>query len=141
MVCYRAEFLVARASLISLASVLKFMNRVFSSMSRKMFAFFLQVVCSKFVLSLALFLLFFSPLRAQEPPCFVTYSDALEEPGNLEIAYKGVNATPKNANTFNSATLELEYGLKAWWTAEVYLSGQSTQNDSTVFTGRTAPGR
>jgi hypothetical protein len=29
----------------------------------------------------------------------------------------------------------LEYGLKAWWTTEFYLSGQSTQNDSTIFTG------
>ncbi|MGB6461958.1 MAG: hypothetical protein WBG02_18490, partial [Candidatus Acidiferrum sp.] len=31
---------------------------------------------------------------AQEPPYFVTYSDALEEPGNLEIAMKGVQAAP-----------------------------------------------
>ncbi|MGC1616081.1 MAG: hypothetical protein WA736_15450, partial [Candidatus Acidiferrum sp.] len=30
---------------------------------------------------------------------------------------------------------ELEYGAKGWWTTEVYLSGQTTQNDSTVFTG------
>ena len=74
-------------------------------------------------------------LRAQEPPYFVTYSDVMEEPGNLEIAYKGINAAPKNANGFNSATTEFEYGLKAWWTTEVYLSGQSTQNDSTIFTG------
>jgi hypothetical protein len=29
----------------------------------------------------------------------------------------------------------LEYGSKPRWTTEVYLSGQSTQNDSTVFTG------
>jgi len=72
---------------------------------------------------------------AQEPPYFVTYSDALEEPGNLEVAVKGVQAAPKNANSFSSATLELEYGAKGWWTTEVYLSGQTTQNDSTVFTG------
>ncbi|MGC2814943.1 MAG: hypothetical protein WA207_06020, partial [Candidatus Acidiferrum sp.] len=72
---------------------------------------------------------------AQEPPYFVTYSDALEEPGNLEIAMKGVQAAPKNDNSFASGTLELEYGAKGWWTTEVYLSGQTTQNDSTVFTG------
>jgi hypothetical protein len=65
----------------------------------------------------------------------VTYSDALEEPGNLEIAMKGVQASPKNGNQFGSATLELEYGAKGWWTTELYLSGQTTQNDSTVFTG------
>ncbi len=74
-------------------------------------------------------------LRAQEPPYFVTYSDAMEEPGNLEISYKGINAAPKNANAFNSATVEFEYGLKAYWTTEVYLSGQTTQNASTIFTG------
>ena len=73
--------------------------------------------------------------QAQEPPYLVTYSDALEEPGNLEIAMKGVQASPKNGNRFGSATLELEYGAKGWWTTELYLSGQSTQNDSTVFTG------
>jgi hypothetical protein len=82
------------------------------------------------------FLLLCSPLtRAQEPPYFVTYSDALEEPGNLEIAFKGVQAGPKYGNAFTSGTLELEYGAKGWWTTEVYLSGQTTQNDSTVFTG------
>ena len=74
-------------------------------------------------------------VQAQEPPYLVTYSDALEEPGNLEIAVKGVEAAPKNANAFSGATLELEYGAKGWWTTEVYLSGQTTQNDSTVFTG------
>jgi hypothetical protein len=95
----------------------------------------LQLSCNKLPLLLFLGLLFAFPLRAQEPPYFVTYSDALEEPGNLEVAYKGVQAAPKNSNSFNSATMELEYGMKAWWTTEIYLNGQSTQNDSTVFTG------
>jgi hypothetical protein len=88
----------------------------------------------------ALLILFLSSVcaqksRAQEPPYLVTYSDALEEPGNLEIAMKGVAASPQNANRFGSATLELEYGAKGWWTTELYLSGQTTQSDSTVFTG------
>jgi hypothetical protein len=97
--------------------------------------FYLQLNCSKlfFLLLLASFL--GTALRAQEPPYFVTYSDVMEEPGNLEISYKGINAAPKNANSFNSATVEFEYGLKAYWTTEVYLSGQTTQNDSTIFTG------
>ena len=73
--------------------------------------------------------------KAQEPPYFVTYSHDLEEPDNLEIAMKNTAASPKNGNTFGSATLELEYGATAWWTTEVYLSGQTTANDSTVFTG------
>jgi hypothetical protein len=103
-------------------------------MARKFRAFFLQLICNK----LALFFLPFlssAALHAQEPPYFVTYSDALEEPGNLEISYKGINAAPNNTNSFNSATVEFEYGMKAWWTTELYLTGQSTQNDSTVFTG------
>jgi hypothetical protein len=73
--------------------------------------------------------------RAQEPPYFVTYSEILEEPGNLEIAQKGSTGSPKDSNGFYSATLELEYGAKAWWTTELYLQGQATANDSTIFTG------
>jgi hypothetical protein len=75
------------------------------------------------------------PVSAQEPPYLVAYSDSLEEPGNMEIAFKTTNATPKYGNRFGSGTLEIEYGAKAWWTTEVYLSGQTTANDSTLFTG------
>jgi hypothetical protein len=71
----------------------------------------------------------------QEPPYFVTYSSVLEEPGNLEIENQNSAAAPKNANAFFAPTVEFEYGVTAWWTAEAYLQGQSTQNDSTVFTG------
>jgi len=74
-------------------------------------------------------------LRSQEKPYFVTYSTDLEEPGNLEIAYKGLSASPKTSGAFASSTLELEYGATAWWTTELYLQGQSTRNDSTIFTG------
>lgn len=73
--------------------------------------------------------------RAQEPPYFVTYSQALEEPGNLEVALKGTAASPKDTNAFFSPTMELEYGATAWWTMEVYLQGIASQHDSTVFTG------
>lgn len=72
---------------------------------------------------------------AQEWPYFVTYSHALEEPGNLEVEFKGVQATPKYGNAFSSGTIEFEYGATAWWTTEVYLSGQHTSKDSTVFNG------
>lgn len=75
------------------------------------------------------------PAAAQEPPYFVTYSQALEEPGNLEVEFKGTAASPKNANAFGGGTLELEYGAKAWWTTELYLDGQTTPADSTLFTG------
>lgn len=76
------------------------------------------------------------PARAQqEPPYFVTYSSALEEPGNLEIENQNIAATPKNVNGFFAPTIEFEYGVTAWWTAEAYLQGQATANDSSVFTG------
>jgi len=71
----------------------------------------------------------------QEPPYFVTYSSVLEEPGNLEIENQNIAAAPKNANAFFAPTVEFEYGVTAWWTTEAYLQGQTTHNDSTVFTG------
>jgi len=92
-------------------------------------------LCRLAISSLILQLLGVGTAHAQEPPYFVTYSDMMEEPGNLEISYLGINAAPKNANGFNSATVEFEYGLKAYWTTEFYLSAQTTQNDSTIFTG------
>jgi hypothetical protein len=73
--------------------------------------------------------------HAQEPPYFVTYSDVLEEPGNLEIEMKGLTASPKDAGAFFSPTVELEYGATAWWTTEAYVEGQATENDSAIFTG------
>ena len=66
---------------------------------------------------------------------FVTYSHQMEEPGNLEIATKSVTASPKAGDAFIGNALELEYGLKAWWTTELYLDGQSTANQSSIFTG------
>lgn len=71
----------------------------------------------------------------QEPPYFVTYSSVMEEPGNLEIENQNIAAAPKNANAFFAPTVEFEYGTTAWWTTEFYLQGQTTKNDSTVFTG------
>ncbi|MGA8036473.1 MAG: hypothetical protein WB985_10935 [Candidatus Acidiferrales bacterium] len=80
-------------------------------------------------------LAFCARASAQEPPYFVTYSSALEEPGNLEISFKGTTGTPKNGNPFTGGAVEFEYGVKAWWTTEFYLDGQSTRNDSTILTG------
>jgi hypothetical protein len=74
-------------------------------------------------------------INAQERPYFVTYSHALEEPGSLEVAVKTVAGAPAGSGEFGSATLELEYGVTAWWTTEMYLSGQKTASDSTIFTG------
>ena len=72
---------------------------------------------------------------AGEPPYFVTYDQSMEEPGNLEIEAKGLTATPQGGDGFLSGVTEFEYGAKGWWTTEFYLDGQTTANQSTIFTG------
>ena len=72
---------------------------------------------------------------AQEKPYFVTYSHDLEEPGNLEIETKTALARPQGGNRYGASAMELEYGVRAWWTSELYLDGQATAQDSTLYTG------
>jgi hypothetical protein len=80
--------------------------------------------------------LFFCRLAsAQESPYIVTYDHYLEEPGNLDVEYFSTFGTQRRGNDFHAFWAEFEYGVKAWWTTEFYLDGQSTFNDSTVFTG------
>ena len=86
------------------------------------------------LLSVFAFLLLARLARA-ERPYFVTYDHQMEEPGSLEVALNPVIGFPKQANGFLGSTTELEYGLKGWWTTELYLDGQSTRRDSTIFTG------
>ena len=73
--------------------------------------------------------------NAQESPYIVTYDHYLEEPGNLEIEYFSTFGTQRGGNDFHAYWAEFEYGVKAWWTTEFYLDGQSTFGDSTLFTG------
>jgi hypothetical protein len=73
--------------------------------------------------------------RAQENPYVVTYDHYLEEPGNLEIEYFSTFGTQRGGNDHHAFWMEFEYGATAWWTTELYLDGQTTFNDSTLFTG------
>ena len=75
------------------------------------------------------------PIIAQESPYFVTYDHHMEEPGYLEISFSPVFGVPGNGARSVASTLELEYGTRAWWTTSLYLNGQSTAGDSSVFTG------
>jgi len=59
----------------------------------------------------------------------------MEEPGNLEVSTKAVTGAQSGGNRFLANAVELEYGLKGWWTTELYLDGQSTSRESTIFTG------
>jgi len=74
-------------------------------------------------------------VRGQESPYVVTYDHYLEEPGNLEIEYFSTFGTQRGGNDFHGFWVEFEYGATAWWTTEIYLEGQSTFNESTLFTG------
>jgi len=89
------------------------------------------------LIALLLFLLFCrsSLVFAQESPYIVTYDHYLEEPGSLEVEYFSTFGTQRGGNDFHAFWAEFEYGAKAWWTTEVYLAGQTTFNDSTIFTG------
>lgn len=73
--------------------------------------------------------------HAQESPYIVTYDHYLEEPGNLEVEYFSTFGTQRGGNDFHAFWAEFEYGATAWWTTELYLDGQTTFQDSTVFTG------
>jgi hypothetical protein len=75
------------------------------------------------------------PTVAQESPYIVAYDHYLEEPGSLEVEYFSTFGTQRGGNDFHSFWTEFEYGATAWWTTEVYVDGQTTLNDSTMFTG------
>src|SRR6266851_4209664 len=59
----------------------------------------------------------------------------LEEPGNLDIEYFSTFGTQRGGNDSHAFWAEFEYGATAWWTTELYLEGQTTFNESTIFTG------
>ena len=65
----------------------------------------------------------------------MTYSQDMEEPGNLDIESFNVVGNPKGGDAFMGSDAELEYGVTAWWTTEFYLDGKATSDQSTIFTG------
>jgi hypothetical protein len=73
--------------------------------------------------------------RAQEPPYFIAYGQAMEEPRNLEINVNGTYGTQKGRNDYIAYWTEFEYGVTGWWSTEFYLDWQSTFHDSSLFTG------
>jgi hypothetical protein len=89
------------------------------------------------VLFLALPIVLLSPAAsAQERAYFVTYDHYLEEPGNLEIAVANTTGVPKaDHQVYNAPWLELEYGIKGWWTVELYLEGVISRTNGSGFTG------
>jgi hypothetical protein len=89
-------------------------------------------VCVWFVLAVAVA----QSAMAQERAYFVTYDHYLEEPGNLEIAVANTTGVPKGDHgAYWAPWLELEYGIRGWWTAELYLEGVTSRNSGSGFTG------
>jgi hypothetical protein len=102
-----------------------FSSRLFALSSAWLFALFVSATC----------LTGSSPIHAQENPYIVAYDHNLEEPGSLEIEYFSTFGTQRDAPNFHAFWGEFEYGATAWWTTEVYLDGQTTYGESTLFTG------
>lgn len=65
----------------------------------------------------------------------MAYDHNLEEPGSLEVEYFSTFGTQRSGPDFHAYWAEFEYGATAWWTTELYLDGQTTFGDSTIFTG------
>jgi hypothetical protein len=88
------------------------------------------------VISWAMALMLAFPTRPQaQENYFITYTHHMEEPGTLEISDKSVSGFPRDGNSFLGSAVEFEYGVKTWWTSELYLDGQTTAGESTLFTG------
>ena len=89
-----------------------------------------------FIILTGLFCAAAAPAVAQERAYFVTYDHYLEETGNLEIAVASTTGFPKASQpAYFAPWLELEYGVKGWWTTELYLEGVATRRDGSGFTG------
>src|SRR5581483_4407500 len=73
--------------------------------------------------------------HAGEGPFFITYTHQMEEPGNLEFAANSVAGGQQGIHSFAATAAEFEYGIRGWWTTEVYLDGQTTSAESAIFTG------
>src|SRR5258708_29108764 len=91
----------------------------------------------KTLLQLVLLLAVFAPTcPAQEGPLFVTYSHHMEEPGNLDVETSATSGIPRSGQRFYVAPyLELEYGVTAQSTSEIYIEADSSWASTTVFTG------
>ena len=78
--------------------------------------------------------------RAQEPPYFVAYGQAMEEPGNLEINFNATYGTQRGGNDYMAYWTEFEYGVRAGGPRSSISTGNplfTTAPSSPVSAGRT----
>jgi hypothetical protein len=79
-----------------------------------------------------------APAGAQErtpSPYFVPYDHYMEEVNALEIEQDLVQSHDNRLNQFLGGATQFEYGIRKWWTTELYLDWQHTQNEGALFTG------
>src|SRR6266700_3488097 len=73
------------------------------------------------------------PSAAQESPFFVTYTHHMEEPGNLDLEFSTTNGIPRTVQSaYVAPYLELEYGVTARWTSELYLEYEDLNEASRI---------
>jgi len=73
---------------------------------------------------------------AQERPYFVTYSEHLEDKGELEVSVLSTLGDPKDGTPrYVAPWVEVEYGITSRWTAELYFEGVNVHDDSSAYTG------
>src|SRR5207342_3300298 len=87
------------------------------------------------LLAIAMLVVVCQRANAVEDTYFVTDHHHLHEAGNLGIANYSVLGAPKTGNQYLGSQIEVEYRLTKWWATEVQVNGQTTWNDSTIFTG------
>lgn len=73
--------------------------------------------------------------RAADQPFFVTYTDALEAPTDLEISLWNVAGRAAPAGRFLGTAAEFEYGATSWWTTSLYFDGGYSSAEGGKFTG------
>lgn len=79
-----------------------------------------------------------SPAGAQErtpAPYFVPYDHYMEEVNALEIEQDVVRGSDHTFNTFWGGATQFEYGVRKWWSTELYLDWQHTRHEGSLFTG------
>jgi hypothetical protein len=72
---------------------------------------------------------------AADEPYFTTYTSAPVEPGSLGLALNQAAGSPSHDHGIIGSYIEAEYGLRKWWTAEVWLAGEDTPHEGAAFTG------
>jgi hypothetical protein len=68
-------------------------------------------------------------------PYFVAYDHYMEEVGSLDVEADAVLGQAHDINTFVGVAPQFEYGIRRWWTTELYLDAQHTKHEGGLFTG------